>query len=283
MTSVLAAVDLSTLSRRVTERAQLMAESHGVVLNLLHVAEPAADAMLSNEVSRMLFEHSRNSLDRLLEWARQRAAFDVTGEVIKGSPVWEIVRADRHAALTVIGSSSVDRAEIGPVAQGVATFGRNDVLIVRRQPRNEYRKVVVAVDLSSASLTAVDRAQALFPEADISVVFSLPTRFDAMMNEAGMFLEEVEESRLNRIERARVLLGAAISKYGSFPVSVVNGSPIEMIAEAVRRRAADLLVVASRGAGATKLTLLGTIALGAARATPSDVLVARVPGEFRRP
>lgn len=283
MTSVLAAVDLSTLSRRVTERAQLMAESHGVVLNLLHVAEPAADAMLSTEVSRMLVEHSRNSLDKLLEWARQRAAFDVTGEVIKGSPVWEIVRADKHAALTVIGSSSVDQAEIGPVAQGVATFGRNDVLIVRRQPRNEYRKVVVAVDLSSASLTAVDRAQALFPEADISVLFSLPTRFDAMMNDAGMFLEEVEESRLNRIERARSLLETAVAKHGGFPISVVNGSPIEMIAEAVRRRAADLLVVASRGAGATKLTLLGTIALGTARATPCDVLVARVPGEFRRP
>lgn len=283
MTSVLAAVDLSTLSRRVTERAQLMAESHGVVLHLLHVAEPAADAMLSTEVSKMLLEHSRNSLDKLLGWARQRAAFDVTGEVIKGSPVWEIVRADKHAALTVIGSSSVDQAEIGPVAQGVATFGRNDVLIVRRQPRNEYRKVVVAVDLSSASLTAVDRAQALFPEADISVVFSLPTRFDAMMNDAGMFLEEVEESRLNRIERARSLLETAVAKHGGFPIAVVNGSPIEMIAEAVRRRAADLLVVASRGAGATKLTLLGTIALGAARATPSDVLVARVPGEFRRP
>jgi nucleotide-binding universal stress UspA family protein len=283
MTSVLAAVDLSNLSRRVTERAQLMAESHGVVLHLLHVAEPAADALLSSEVSRLLVDHSRSSLDRLLEWARGRAAFDVTGEVIKGSPVWEIVRSDKHAALTVIGSSSVDQADIGPVAQGVATFGRNDVLIVRRQPRNEYRKVVVAVDLSPASMTAVDRAQALFPEADISVVFSLPTRFDAMMNEAGMFLEEVEESRPYRIERARGLLEAAVARYGGFPISVVNGSPIEMIAEAVRRRAADLLVVASRGAGATKLTLLGTVAIGAAKASPSDVLIARVPAEFRRP
>jgi nucleotide-binding universal stress UspA family protein len=51
----------------------------------------------------------------------------------------------------------------------------------------------------------------------------------------------------------------------------------------VRRRGTDLVIVANRGAGATKMILLGTVADGVLETMPSDVLVARVPGEFRRP
>jgi nucleotide-binding universal stress UspA family protein len=64
---------------------------------------------------------------------------------------------------------------------------------------------------------------------------------------------------------------------------VVDGPPHTAIDEAVRRRGADLVVVANRGAGATKMVLLGTVADGVLEAMPCDVLVARVPGEFRRP
>ena len=39
----------------------------------------------------------------------------------------------------------------------------------------------------------------------------------------------------------------------------------------------------SCGAGATRMILLGTVADGVLEAMPCDVLVARVPGDFRRP
>ncbi len=283
MSVVLAAVDLSVIARRVADRARLIAESHGVGLRLLHVAEPTGDAFVSPEVARMLLEHRRHAVDSLLEWVRDRTDLDVDASVIKGSAVWEIVRADRQAAITLVGSSGIDQAAIGPVAQGVATFGRTDLLVVRRQPRSEYRRVVVAVDLSPASMNAVERAVELFPDADLSVVYSLPTRFDALMEAAGMFHEEVEGLRSSRLEQARSRLEQSPAAGEGRRVLVMDGSPIEMIAEAVRRRSADLLVVANKGAGATKMTLLGSVALGALEAAPCDVLIVRVPGEFRRP
>ena len=64
---------------------------------------------------------------------------------------------------------------------------------------------------------------------------------------------------------------------------VVDGPPATAIDEVVRRRGVDLVVVTNRGAGATKMVLLGTVADGVLEAMPSDVMVVRVPGDFRRP
>jgi nucleotide-binding universal stress UspA family protein len=64
---------------------------------------------------------------------------------------------------------------------------------------------------------------------------------------------------------------------------VTDGPPTETIDEAVRRRNADLVVVGSRGATATRMVLLGNVAEGLISDAPCDVLIARSPANFRRP
>jgi nucleotide-binding universal stress UspA family protein len=64
---------------------------------------------------------------------------------------------------------------------------------------------------------------------------------------------------------------------------VLDGPPAETVAEFARRRNADLVVVASRGAGNSNMVLLGSIAEATMSTVPCDVAVARVPGRFRRP
>jgi nucleotide-binding universal stress UspA family protein len=70
---------------------------------------------------------------------------------------------------------------------------------------------------------------------------------------------------------------------GDIRTLVVDGPPTQTIDEIVRRRGADLVVVASRGASATRMVLLGTIAEGLVTEAPCDVLVARAKNLFRRP
>jgi nucleotide-binding universal stress UspA family protein len=64
---------------------------------------------------------------------------------------------------------------------------------------------------------------------------------------------------------------------------VVDGPPAETIEEVVRRRGADLVIVASRGASSTRMVLLGTVAEGLVAQAPCDVMVARSKSQFRRP
>jgi nucleotide-binding universal stress UspA family protein len=71
--------------------------------------------------------------------------------------------------------------------------------------------------------------------------------------------------------------------HGRVRTMVTDGPPAETIDESVRRRSADLVVVGSRGATATRMVLLGTVAEGLVSHAPCDVLVARSPVSFRRP
>lgn len=283
MSEVLAAVDLTPLGRRVADRARLVAETLEIDLNLLHVIEPMSEAFIADEVADLLRRHRREAAHEMGDWIGARTDRKVTVTDVKGSPVWEIARASKNAELTVVGTSTVDHGRVGPVAIQVAESTRGHVLVVRRQPRVPYRNVVVACDLSDASGRGVELGMALAPNAKVTLVYALPTRFDAYMADAGMFPEEIESARRQRLATAESCLADFASQWDGITSVVADGPPIESLEEIVRRRSADLLVASSRGGGATKLTLLGTIAAGLIEAAPCDVAIARVAADFRRP
>lgn len=105
--------------------------------------------------------------------------------MVKGSPAWELVSRSKSADLVVLGSSSIDAFTAEPVVKRVSEMAASDVLIVRRQPRLPYRRIVVTADFSESSRTAVVKSMELFPDADITVLYSLPSRFDPVMADAG--------------------------------------------------------------------------------------------------
>jgi nucleotide-binding universal stress UspA family protein len=147
-----------------------------------------------------------------------------------------------------------------------------------------YRKIVAAVDFSEQSRLAVDRALSLFPDADVTVLYSLPARFDPLLADAGLFDEEVSASRESRLNKAHQRMEEFASPWaGRVRTSIADGPPISTIDEMMRRRSADLVVVGSKGASSTRMVLLGTVAEGVVEHAPCDVLVARSPAPFRRP
>jgi len=262
----------------------MMAESAGVPLRLVHVLEPVGEAMIEPSIARLMREFQKDEAEKLAEWAKERAEVPVDLEVVKGSPSWELTARGKTAGLVVVGSSSIDAFSVGPVAKRVARKATTDTLVVRRQPRVPYRKIIAAVDFSEQSRAAVDRGLALFPDAEITALYSMPSRFDSILAEAGLFKEELDASRGARIGRAEERMEEYASAWnGSVRTLVIDGPPTETIEEVVRRRGADLVVVASRGASATRMVLLGTVAEGLVTKAPCDVLVARSKAPFRRP
>lgn len=284
LAQVLAAIDLTQLGRRVADRGRLLAEELDDDLTLFHVVEPVAEAFIPDPVARLVRETRERAAEQVGEWCRGRTDRPVKVETVKGSPAWEIVRAGKHARVVMVGASAVDLARVGPVARQVAESSWTPVLVVRRQPRVPYRRVVVAVDLSETSAAGVDLALELAPGAEVAAFFALPVRFDTLLAQAGMFPEEIDASRAGRMAAARRAMGEFVARWkGRVSGTVVDGPPIEAVQEVARRRGADLVATASRGAGATRMTLLGTVACGLLDRVPCDVAIARVPGEFRRP
>ena len=261
-----------------------MSEAAGLDLVLVHVMESLSEAMIPESLGRLVDDHRSRSAKEILEWIQGRSDVPVELDVLKGSPSWELVRRSKHADLVVVGSSSVDADRAGPVAAATVRMAVSDVLLVRRQPRVPYRKVVAAVDLSEASKSAVGAVLRRFPDADVTALYALPTRFDNLLAEAGLFNEEISASRSERLEEAELRMEAFVENWpGRVRPLVVDGPPQETIDEMVRRRGADLVAVASRGGGATKMTLLGSVSQAVLADAPCDVFVARVQATFRRP
>lgn len=282
--AIVAGVDLTAMGRRVAERARIIAEEHRAPLVLVHVIESVGEAFIDPGLARLLRERQTRQADELAVWCRERSDVEVQLVVAKGSPSWELAGWGKTSELLVMGSSTIDAFTVGPTARRVAVMAPTHTLLVRRQPRVSYRRIVVAVDFSEASRVAVETAMRMFPHAEITVLFSLPTRFDPMLAEAGLFAEELAASRATRLEAAEDRMAEFVHVWDAdLRTTVADGPPLETIDEVVRRRGADLVVAASRGATATRMVLLGTVAEGLLQAAPCDVLVARVPSAFRRP
>lgn len=283
MRAVVAGIDITAMGRRVAERARIVAEEAGCDLQLVHVLEPVGEAMIEPSLAGLMRDYQRTAAEDLASWCRERSEVAVDLDVVKGSPAWELTARAKSSDLVVVGSSSIDAFTVGPVARRVARKALSDTLVVRRQPRVPYRRVLAAVDFSDASRVSVDRAVTLFPEADITVLYSLPSRFDPILAGAGLFQEEVEASRKVRLAAAEERMEEFAGAWDGVRTVIADGPPTETIDEVVRRRGADLVVVGSRGASATRMVLLGTVAEGLVGQAPCDVLVARSRSAFRRP
>lgn len=284
MVTVLAAVDLTQLGRRVVDRSRLVAEAVGGEVCVFHSVEPLNEAFVDSGVAELIRDHRLKMTQELAEWCADRTDVSVGTVTVKGAPSYEVVKASKNADLIVIGSSTIDNAEVGPTAFRVAETARSDVLVVRRQPRVPYRRVIVGVDFSQGAARAVESALRWAPDAEITAAYVLPSRFDPYMIAAGLFPEEVDQAKLVRLDEAGFRLEEFVERWpGRVRPYIADGPADTVLEDVARRRNADLVVVGSRGAGATRIVLLGTVAATVLRSMPCDVLISRVPGEFRRP
>ena len=284
MNRVLAAVDLSPLSRRVAERGRILAESHGAELRLVHIWEPP-DIPLPDDMLERVYLYQQGQAENLLTWINARARCPVELEVRSGNVAVNLTRMSRQADLLVTGTSSVDQSRIGPLTTRLARKVHSSVLTVRRRPDTPYRRVIAAVDLSDSSASAVDLAISLFTGADtVTAVASLPSHDEVFLASAGVPPERLEEVRRRRLSLMEERLEKFVADWGGLVTTrVLDGPPAETVAEFARRRSADLVVVSSRGAGNSNMVLLGSIAEATMWSVPCDVAIARVPGRFRRP
>ncbi len=284
MARVLAAIDLTPLGRRVADRARLLAEETAGAVTVIHTVEAATESFVPDAIANLLADHQAEETRLLADWCSNRSDVPVEARITKGSPSWEVGRASRNADVVVVGSSTHETGVTGATARRMAETLRCDVVVVRRQPRQGYRRVVVGVDLSEASAQAVEHAMQLAPNAnELTVVFALPTRFESFMSDAGMFSEEIDLARKRRTEDAEEATATFAERWPDARVVVMSGPAPEVISEIARSRSADLVVVGSRGANATRMVLLGSVPSALLDASPCDLAIARIQSDFRRP
>lgn len=192
----------------------------------------------------------------------------VTGssEVVEGHPATALLDAAAGADQLVVGDrgvSAVKRFVLGSVSSAVVHHAQLPVTVVRGEPGDGRRRVVVGVDGSEGSRRAVARAavEAGALDAELCVVAAWHvTDPDLLRDFRGLRMPPLDELHDYARSRAERAVTHALGDGAEVTLEVVHSDAVEALITASRDAA--LLVVGSRGHGAVGRMLLGSVASG---------------------
>lgn len=275
--NILCATDLLPKSDPAIERAHRLRSRLGARLTLLHVVTPGetGDGTLEQ---RLLSGNSR------LAVRARRATAPVELVVRCGRPakiVPEVALA-RRTGLIVIGPhvhDPVADAVKGTLTERILGDARCPVLVVRRQARDDYRSVLLALDGSPSTRHVVDAAEALAiaPDGELVAIHAHEPPYEAMMTSVGVRDASVANYASASIAQAAESIRRELRAHNRHPeryrLLIVESRPAAAVRRAVDEVSPDLLVLGTRGHGRFRRALLGSTANEVLRSTDCDVLL----------
>lgn len=295
MTSVVAGFDGTAQSRRAVWWAAQEARTLGQPLHLVH-----AFAMPLEELTRVhlpteefAFEPVRQAAEQQVLGMAERCREHLPGLEVRtsahlGHAASVLTDAAADASALVLGSPELSRLRrvlLGSTAAELVRTAHVPVVVVRgatADPGNEQRapaldRVVVGVDGSGSSARAIGFAYDVAARhgADLTAVLAYGEHPpDALPPARGWTVDEDDAAASART------LSAAVAGWADHYPDVVARQEVtttQQPAEALMDAAegADLLVVGTRGRGALRATLLGSVSHAVVHYAPVPVAVVR--------
>jgi nucleotide-binding universal stress UspA family protein len=239
------------------------------------------------ELQRSLLAEGRRACAEAADLLRSRwPAIELS--VVDGDPREQILRAAETwkpdlAVLGRRGLGGLERLVLGSVSLMAVRHLACSALIAHGPPR-DIRRVVVGVDGSEPSRRALDfvAALALEPEVEVDVVAvaesilapsSLPAAARAAFRSVMADVDAQQQARLRDV-LARATRG--LGGWARVHTQTSVGDPARALLE--RAATADLLAVGSRGLGAVRRALLGSVSEKVLQHASCPVLIVREAG-----
>lgn len=293
---ILVATDLSAPARHAVERAFHLAAVADSELCILHAMElDAVDSlreMLGDDVFQVkaaLNSDARKRLDQLSGDTAINRGVAARTRVAEGNPLATIAaEADAlDANLLVLGArgeSFLRHALLGSTAARLLRKSvRRPVLVVKQAPHEAYRSVLIAVDFSPVSLSAIRMARQLAPDADLVLLHAFELPYEGKLAFAGVADEVIRRYVITAAELRRERLRDLAAAAGVAPIAysgrVIHGDPAQQIAAMEQEYDCDLIVVGKHGSHIAEELLLGSVTKHVLTESQCDVLVICDPRE----
>ncbi|MEV4805306.1 universal stress protein [Nonomuraea sp. NPDC049421] len=251
---IVVGVDGSAAARAAVDWAALDAGRRGLDLRLVHVCERWSH---SEGV-----EYCADALEATADRARGLAGVKVTADLRPGNVVEELIAESATADSLVLGSRGLGGFKgmlLGSVSNAVAGHATGPVVVIRALHPVEHRRIVVGYDGSEHARAAMEYAieQARSRRAELHVVtaWQVPA-FSPYAVGYSILIEEIVQAEPRR---ARELVEPW--RDANPDLVVTDEQPCDHPVTALARaaKAADLLVVGSRGLGGFASALLGSV------------------------
>lgn len=287
----LAATDFSEHAGYAAHRAALLAAEHGAQLELLHVvAKTPLDALraifgATPEGAARLVDDVRHMLSGLAAELAEKNGIAATRRVEIGDVLNVIILECRLAGMLAVGArgtSALHDRILGTTAERLLGKCPRPVLVVKRAPRQAYAHVLVPVDLSASSDSALREALRIAPKAAITAVHAYDVPFEGKLRLAGVADETIQAYRLETAEKAVAAIGELGERLGGersrFAHAVDRANPARLILEKEEALNADLIVMGRRGRSTAEEWLLGSVTRHILADSRCDVMVVPEPG-----
>jgi nucleotide-binding universal stress UspA family protein len=277
---ILCATDLLAKSDSAVARAGILSDQLSAELTLLHVVVPG---------------ESQQTLEQTLRWAsgemrlrvrspRWRAHSAPSVAVHAGSAAGIILDAAARSEvdLLVLGSHRkrpLRDALEGTIAEKALATKNYPVLVVRADASRPYRRVLLALDASGASASAIRAAESLVltPEMNATVVHAHKPPYEGMLYAADVGMETVVQYAENWKREAnktvRELLDYESDDASRYDIHIEQKPAAPGILQAIEYFSPDLLVMGTRGGGLLRRALVGSVANRVLHETSCDVLI----------
>jgi nucleotide-binding universal stress UspA family protein len=291
---VLFPTDFSDGSKQALPQAAYLSDWHDAELHVLNVTGRHRHDYEETK------EHFPLSLDALTDWLHQSADGTDEGQwpdfeelplvqhqVESAAPAEKIVSYSEDEDIDLVamgthGRRGVDRMLFGSVTEEVVRKAPCPTLTVRTgadvAPSQAVRRILVPIDFSDASDTAVQHAKEIAltygAEIDLLHVVEEPFYPPAYEVSASHFPTEdvVESAEAQLGDIAREEIG-----YEHVMVEATSGRPYRSILDYIDENDVDLTVIATHGRTGVDRLLLGSVAERVLRQSPEPVFVVK-PG-----
>lgn len=278
MERILVPTDFSERSDRGLRRATLLAKRFGASLHLLHVVDP-------DRPQRIVQAEREAAAELLAEQARTLREVDgleSRSSVALGDPFSAIAAfaEEAEADLVVLGPHRTRPFQdmfVGTTAERTIRASRRPVLMALGVPAGEYRRILVATDLSTGSAEAAEAPArlGLGRMAGISVVNILPA--DAGRILAGGSTGAGGADADPQEQQASQALARFVEGLSYRPLAQSARRETTSVAAAIRLEAhtigADLIVSGTSTRPGLERMFLGSVAAAILRTSDRDVLV----------
>jgi CPA2 family monovalent cation:H+ antiporter-2 len=286
---ILAATDLSSSSMEAVDRGFELAATLGARYTVLHALGLEALAPMrallgarADAVSTQLIDHVRSELAQTV--APSARSYGVVPQLqleagLAGDAVHRYAQ-DHGVDLVVVGahgSGFLQRMLLGSTASRLLRRSRQPVLVVKQEPRQPYRRVLVPLDFSAASLQCLRLARQLAPQADLLLMHVFEVPFEGKMQFAGvgadMLLQFRNEMRERSVRQLHELAATAGLQPQDYTGVVLHGDAVREVVLHEELDRCDLIVMGKHGTHVTEELLLGSVTKRVLAESLGDVLV----------
>jgi nucleotide-binding universal stress UspA family protein len=279
---IVLATDLAPRTDRAQDRAVALARAWRAKLTFVYVVDVAE--IPSDKVREPAAQIARRRAYRMLQAAVGNTG-DVTPRVVideGNAPAVILETAQKEGAdLIVAGTAGVGplgQLLLGSTTAMLVAHARAPVLVVKKRGTPPYGGIIVATDLSDASLAALEAAMALFRPSQITLYHAFDMPYRGLIDDKAAYEADARANALNETRAfAFRHLGTSAD---SLNIDVGFGDAAPRLADYAAQTEADLVLAGTHGRTGLFRVLLGSVASALLAEAPCDVMI--VPSKGAR-